>query len=390
MPKPITECFLGADALLLKTDSETWTQAESGVKEETILKEIEMCSKNRDSLEKALLILSSTPMIAIFALMASRAAAEDGNYPFGMQLVFLAAPILYLFILYNIVKYMTKMVRLNSYLGYLEDIFTAHYRMRDVMIWHREVNIEERYSFTGSLFQVPFHLAALALLVYAAWQAAFSVWSVAFVIVVAVAVLAVILVGCVVIMGIAAAMAHWDTKASINKDRIRNRLTPMPPYYSEFWTYLRIYAQEKKCLAKLENMRKAGSFPFEEFGLVFKSEAEACEESCEKSSSDDDRCSYLSVAIEIKLEKECDISPIVNSDRVSSGNLYVPISFAGKDTLMALWQIEPGKVFALASLMVPARAGDLVALWDPKTLQGKDVGAKPIGWARVERVAAWL
>ena len=99
MPKPITECFLGADALLLKTDSETWTQAESGVKEETILKEIEMCSKNRDSLEKALLILSSTPMIAIFALMASRAAAEDGNYPFGMQLVFLAAPILYLFIL---------------------------------------------------------------------------------------------------------------------------------------------------------------------------------------------------------------------------------------------------------------------------------------------------
>lgn len=362
-----------------------WTSAESSVKEEAIFKEIEMCAKNRDTLEKALLVLSSTPLIAIFALMVSRAATGDGA-TLGMQVVFLAAPILYLFILYNIVKYMTKMVRLNSYLGYLEDLLTAHHCMRDVLIWHREINIEEKYSFTGSLFQIPFHLAALALLAFASVQAHPAVWSAAFPVVIASDVMMAVLVVCILLMGVAAAMAHWDTKTSINKDRVRNRLTPMPPYYADFWSYLRIYRLEKGILAKV---RKAREKDFGEMSEDYKRALSLSGSSDTVGSQDGLR--YLGVRIALAIEEGSPLPDrIVNKDDVSRDSVYVPVSMMNIDTLMAIWQdgSDEKEVHALLSLMIPVKAGDFVVIWDNPGKYGGET--KPLALAKVERVCASL
>ena len=230
--------------------AQAWPDANSGVKEEAIFKEIELCVHNRNSLEKALLVLSSTPLIAIFSMMLGQKAYEAQDSSLTMQIIFLAAPILYLFILYNTVKYTTKMVRLNSYLGYLEDILSAHYDMRDVLMWHREINIEERYSFIGSLFQVPFHVVALILLGFASAQAHPFVYANALAIGVVADLLMLLLAIGIVLMLIAATMAHWDTKATINVDRVRNRLSAMPPYYTIFGLTFEFTDRKKPCFPR--------------------------------------------------------------------------------------------------------------------------------------------
>ena len=126
------------------------------------------------------------------------------------------------------------MVRLNSYLGYLEDILSAHYGMRDVLMWHREINIEERYSFIGSLFPVPFHVAALIMLGFASAQVHSVVYASALAVGVVADVLMLLLAIGIILMLVVATVAHWETKATINADRTRSRLSPMPPYYADF------------------------------------------------------------------------------------------------------------------------------------------------------------
>lgn len=83
-------------------------------------------------------------------ILVDRSGSESSEMTFYIALLFLLVPSLYLFIVYHIVRLHLRIIRIKSYLGYLEELLTSSMGTRDIFSWEREIDIEERYTFINS------------------------------------------------------------------------------------------------------------------------------------------------------------------------------------------------------------------------------------------------
>lgn len=335
-------------------------------KQEAIIHEIELYVPIRYSLEKAILTLSAVPLLTIFSMILVNAGRDDfGEMNYMVALLYLIAPSLYLFIVYHIVRLHLRIIRIKSYLGYLEDILTSSTRHRDVFSWEREIDIEERYTFVNSALQVPFHIIAFLVLMIAYCKAFDTLHNCGneLITYISLVILALFFFGLLFEL-YATGMAHWDTKASINKDRARNRLEPLPAYYADNKAYFSIYRLEKKMMNITGKDRRI-------FGSWLK---------CADLKQGNTDVKYLvteallAVSDHEKLKK---LMTQAKERRFAKGHLAV--SFASKDTLMLFVESEQQSTCDLgvnyfigkATLLVPMAIGDEVLIWDPEEYSKK-------------------
>ncbi len=329
-------------------------------KQESIIREIELYVPIRYSLEKAILTLSAVPLLTIFSMiLVNNSWNTTSEMSISLALLYLIAPLLYLFIVYHIVRLHLRIIRIKSYLGYLEDLLTSSMGNRDIYFWEREIDIEERYTFINSALQVPFHVAAFVVLMVAYCEAFQTLESRGDVLIpwISLVILILFILGLLFEL-LATALAHWDTKASINKDRVRNRLEPLPSYYAEVRSYFSIYPLEKKMVKQVKKER-----------LYFGDHSKF--EDLNSGSKD---VKYLATEALFSFGSNEEIDKLIGEAKNRClGKGYLAVSFRSKDTLMTFSKFDQQNnplysnslYIGKASLLVPMAPGDKVRIWDP-------------------------